>query len=145
MPLFRAHPIRSTVAVFVSLAAGHAVTRFFSSWHAFHLTQTAVALLAIASLMLLVTMHHRREGQLLTQTTEEMILIGGFCLFWIAVLLAWRAFTHSSISAERAGELNLVGGRDGGPRRDPGFTGGVLPYPCSGDDLYCTVEEWSFF
>lgn len=28
-------------------------------------------------------MHHRREGQLLTQTQEEMVLIVGFGLFWM--------------------------------------------------------------
>lgn len=28
-------------------------------------------------------MHHRREGQLMTQTQEEMALICGFGLFWI--------------------------------------------------------------
>ena len=28
-------------------------------------------------------MHHRREGQLMTQTQEEMTLICGFGLFWI--------------------------------------------------------------
>ncbi|KAF8076403.1 hypothetical protein FPV67DRAFT_1406461, partial [Lyophyllum atratum] len=48
-----------------------------------HLTQTTVAILAICSMMFLVTMHHRRDGQLLTQTQEEMVLICGFGLFWI--------------------------------------------------------------
>jgi len=28
-------------------------------------------------------MHHRMEGQLLTQTQEEAVLIGGFALLWI--------------------------------------------------------------
>ena len=30
-----------------------------------------------------VAQHHMREGQLLTQTQEEMLLIGGFGLFWL--------------------------------------------------------------
>ena len=30
-----------------------------------------------------VSQHHLREGHLLTQTQEEMILIGGFGLFWL--------------------------------------------------------------
>ena len=30
-----------------------------------------------------VAQHHMREGHLLTQTQEEMILIGGFGLFWL--------------------------------------------------------------
>ena len=33
--------------------------------------------------MFRVAQHHMREGQLLTQTQEEMILIGGFGLFWL--------------------------------------------------------------
>lgn len=33
--------------------------------------------------MLRVAQHHMREGQLLTQTQEEMLLIGGFGLFWL--------------------------------------------------------------
>ena len=53
-------------------------------------------------------MHHRREGQLMTQTQEEMVLICGFGLFWIgeaeclayelrsehlaACLVAWRGW-----------------------------------------------------
>lgn len=31
-------------------------------------------------------------------------------------------------------------------RREPGFTfTPQRPYPCSGDDIYCIEEEWSFF
>jgi hypothetical protein len=30
-----------------------------------------------------VAQHHMREGQMLTQTQEEMLLIGGFGLFWL--------------------------------------------------------------
>ena len=32
-------------------------------------------------------MHHRREGHLLTQTQEEMVLIAGFALFWMGMFL----------------------------------------------------------
>ncbi|KAK0486986.1 hypothetical protein EDD18DRAFT_656303 [Armillaria luteobubalina] len=32
-------------------------------------------------------LHHRREGQLLTQTQEEMILIAGLGLFWVGKCL----------------------------------------------------------
>jgi hypothetical protein len=66
---------------------------------AFHLTQTSVAILAISSLIVLsvlviqfsrillrrfrVTIHNRREAEFLSQTEQEMILIGGIALFWI--------------------------------------------------------------
>ncbi|KAK0190921.1 hypothetical protein F5146DRAFT_1046321 [Armillaria mellea] len=138
--LFRENPVRSTSALVATLAVGWAITKLLSSLHAFHLTQTSVAMMAIASLMLLVMLHHRREGQLLTHTQEEMILIAGFGLFWVAVLLAWRAFTQASVSPGRAGTMGVTSSR-----REAGFTGGALPYPCSADDIYCVVEEWSFF
>lgn len=54
-----------------------------SSTDAFHLTQTSIAMLAIASLMFIVTLQHRREAHLFTQTQEEMLLIAGFGLFWV--------------------------------------------------------------
>jgi hypothetical protein len=47
------------------------------------MTQTSIAMLAIASLMFMITLQHRREAHLLTQTQEEMALIAGFGLFWI--------------------------------------------------------------
>ncbi|KAK0242798.1 hypothetical protein EDD85DRAFT_303274 [Armillaria nabsnona] len=123
--LFRENPVRSTSALVATLAVGWAIPKLLSSLHAFHLTQTSVAMMAIASLMLLVMLHHRHEGQLLTQTQEEMILIAGFGLFWVG-----RAGTMGATSSSRRGA---------------GFTGGALPYPCSADDIYCVVEEWSFF
>ena len=33
--------------------------------------------------MFRVSQHHMREGHLLTQAQEEMLLIGGFGLFWL--------------------------------------------------------------
>jgi len=144
MPLFRDHPIRSTVAVAVALSAGHFLTKLMSSFHAFHLTQTSVAILAICSMMFLVTMHHRRDGQLLTQTQEEMVLICGFGLFWIATLLAWRAVSHRAVDLGAVGELHHVSA-SAVRQIEPGFTGGVRPYPCSSDDIYCVVEDYTFF
>lgn len=34
-----------------------------------------------------VTMHNRREAQFLSQSEQEMVLIGGMALFWIGELL----------------------------------------------------------
>lgn len=140
MPLFRDHPIRSTIAAAGALTIGHFLTKLMSSSHAFHLTQTSVAILAIASMMFMVTMHHRREGGLLTQTQEEMVLICGFGLFWIAVLLAWRATSHRAVDPVTGGELSLASAGTG----KQGFTG-IRPYPCSSDDIHCVVEDWTFY
>ncbi|KAF8914626.1 hypothetical protein CPB85DRAFT_521624 [Mucidula mucida] len=136
MPLFQQNPIRSTGALLLAMGVGWMATRYLGSLHALHLTQTSVAILAILSLMYIVTIHHRREGHVMTQTQEEMILIGGFGLFWIAVLLAWRAYTQGSGHGDFDGTVS---------RGQDSYTGSVLPYPCRADDMYCIVEEWSFF
>ncbi|KAL0579692.1 ubiquitin-conjugating enzyme E2 H [Marasmius crinis-equi] len=53
MPLFRENPVRSTVAVIGSLAIAHMLTKLLSSSYALHLTQSTIAMLAIAALMFL--------------------------------------------------------------------------------------------
>ncbi|KAG7096946.1 hypothetical protein E1B28_004344 [Marasmius oreades] len=149
MPLFRENPVRSTIAVIGSLSLAHMLTKLLSSSYAFHLTQTTIAMLSIAALMFLVSFHHRREGHVLTQTQEEMVLIGGFGLFWLAMILGWRAFSHGG---------RISGGSDysfrghespsqasmSGQRGDVG-EGRNFPYRCSRDDIYCVVEEYSYY
>jgi len=142
MPLFRDHPVRSTVAGAVVVGFAHFMTKLLSSTHAFHLTQTSVAILAILSMMAFVTMHHRREGQLMTQTQEEMVLICAFGLFWVAMLIAWRAFSHRTGNLG-PGDIDLPMASAGGP--ESWFTGGIRPYPCASDDIYCVVEDYTFF
>ncbi|KAF7433454.1 hypothetical protein PC9H_005406 [Pleurotus ostreatus] len=157
MPLFTDRPLRSTAGVAAALTVAYVISSMTSSMQAFHLTQTSVAILAISSLLFLVTMHHRREGHLLTQSQEEMVLIGGFGLFFMvltacfvvvsfhkAAMLAWRGSQTRSIAPGAAGEVGLSAA-SGSSRRDPGFTSGARPYPCSPDDVYCVVEEWTFW
>ncbi|KAL4262055.1 hypothetical protein AB1N83_006769 [Pleurotus pulmonarius] len=144
MPLFTDRPLRSTAGVAAALTVAYVISSMTSSMQAFHLTQTSVAILAISSLLFLVTMHHRREGHLLTQSQEEMVLIGGFGLFFMAAMLAWRGSQTRSIAPGAAGEIGLSAA-SGSSRRDPGFTSGARPYPCSPDDVYCVVEEWTFW
>jgi hypothetical protein len=115
---------------------------------AFTLAQSAVAILAIGSLMVFIVAHHRRNGQVFTQDQEEMILIGAFGLFWFAFLVAWRAIRQRW---SFDGEMGL-GGVPSAPRRQPGFTGntgggggGSKSWPCSRYDVDCVVEEWSFY
>lgn len=64
-----------------------------------NLTQTTVALLALAAVTILVVAHHRTQGQFLTQTQEEMVLIGAFGLFWLALLVTLR------VIRQRGGEF----------------------------------------
>jgi len=103
--------------------------------------QSCVAVLALASLMVMIAHHHRREGGLLTQPQEEMILMGAFGLFWIALLIGFRAY-------RQPGPTGVGGSSNRGSNRDRGGDaagGGKLPYPCSGDSAYCIVEEWSYY
>ena len=64
-----------------------------------------------------------------------------------ATRLAWRAFTHRAGDPGRAGEVDVrVPMASAGGQKERGFTtGGGRPYPCSSDDLYCVVEEYTFF
>lgn len=140
MPLFRENPVRSVAAVIGALAIGYLLTKILSSFNAFHLTQTAIAMLAIAALMLFVTMHHRREGHLLTQTQEEMVLIAGFGLFWLAILLAWQGTGQRGTAASP--ETGTGRPESSGQLRERSRG---LPYPCSRGDYYCVVEEYSYF
>lgn len=49
-------------------------------------------------------MHHRREGHLLTQTQEEMVLIVGFALFWMGTfLIATSVFFKKNVYSSAAG------------------------------------------
>ena len=62
--------------------------------------------------------------------------VGDRLLIWcVAVLLAWRAYGGSRAGG---GEMDHVGGGGGG--ESAGWS-----YPCTSDDVYCIVEEWSFF
>ena len=63
-----------------------------------------------------VAQHHLREGHLLTQTQEEMILIGGFGLFWLGT----SAFSPGFIPpAALPFPPSLCLTVDGGPRFCP--------------------------
>lgn len=117
-----------------------------------------------------ITMHHRREGHLLTQTQEEMVLIFCFGLFWMSaasdilsravltetqgVLLGWHSLraqgqgANSWLAAGRGAADAIMPVVDVRTRRMEGIAGqgqGVRPYPCAIDDAYCIVEEYTFF
>ncbi|KAE9410531.1 hypothetical protein BT96DRAFT_380033 [Gymnopus androsaceus JB14] len=84
-------------------------------------------------------MNHRRgeghgegPGYLMSEMQEEMALIIGFGLLWIAVNLGWRAVT-GGLGHEGSGHSLTSSG------------GGARPYPCSDDDILCIFEEYSYF
>ncbi|KAJ3785463.1 hypothetical protein GGU10DRAFT_269197 [Lentinula aff. detonsa] len=140
MPLFQDHPLRSAACIAFALAIGHMLTKVLNSLYAFHLTQTSVAILGISGLMLLIAMNHRRgEGQpyLMTQMQEEIVLIVGFGLLWVAISLGWRAITGSGLERERS----MLGRSEATSRGH----GGERPYSCSDSDILCIYEEYSYF
>ncbi|KAH9077357.1 hypothetical protein EDB83DRAFT_2349659 [Lactarius deliciosus] len=122
MSLFTGNLRRSVGAGLVSFFTGTLLMWTLpSNLHVFALAQTSVAILAIGSLMIFVVTHHRRNGQVLTQDQEEMILIGAFGLFWFG--------KSSSVSGVR------VGGRErqfrGMRLRESNSVGGLcFSFPC---------------
>ncbi|KAJ7129654.1 hypothetical protein C8R44DRAFT_777334 [Mycena epipterygia] len=147
MALFRDHPIRSAATVAAVLFGAHVASLFVSLFHVFHLTQTSVAILAVSGLIFLITMHHRREGHLLTQTQEEFLLISCFGLFWMAVLLGWHALGAQRGNPSSTSGLMSDARVQAGMRERPATPMGqqVRPYPCSIDDAYCIVEDYYIF
>ena len=92
----------------------------------------------------------------MTQTQEEMLLIGAFGLFWlckrefakgephvdifIAFLVILRAFRSRGVEP-------VVGGTDSAAAAAPmARTGGTSRRPdwCGPDDVLCVVEEWKY-
>ncbi|KAJ7771379.1 hypothetical protein DFH07DRAFT_804156 [Mycena maculata] len=150
MVLFVNHPIRSVASVVAALFIAHVVSLFVSFFHVFHLTQTSVAILAVSGLIFLITMHHRRDGHLLTQTQEEMVLIFSFGLFWMAMLLGWRALRERGTGSNLRSTSGLESPVDPGVQavnrqQRPAGIRPVRPYPCGFDDAYCVVEDYTFF
>ncbi|PIL37186.1 hypothetical protein GSI_00878 [Ganoderma sinense ZZ0214-1] len=153
MPLFEGNAMRSTLYAGGAAVVAHLVMMLVpSSVQTYSLMQTAVAILAIASLAVMVLTHHRRSGSFLSQTQEEMVLIAAFGLLWFevgriaAVLLGWRAFQQRGINPGEAANTDLASatGRTSN-RYSEGFTPGKRPYPCRSDSVYCVVEEWTYW
>ncbi|KLO14970.1 hypothetical protein SCHPADRAFT_287356 [Schizopora paradoxa] len=84
MPLFRGHVLRSVAIAGLAILGAHQLIRHLpDTVHILTLTQTSVAIVALSSLMLFTVAHHQRGGRMMTQTQEEMVLIGAFGLFWL--------------------------------------------------------------
>ncbi|CAL1700584.1 unnamed protein product [Somion occarium] len=145
MSMFNERLVRSGMA-----AAGVALAAHLLTWilpdtlHVFTTMQSSVAILALASLAVLVVTHHRREANLLTQTQEEMILIAAFGFAWFAILVGIRAFRRLGADPGPAAHTNAAhaSGSDVGAK---GGSGWRKSYPCDSDSLYCIEEEWTWY
>ncbi|KAF7292466.1 UBIQUITIN-CONJUGAT-2 domain-containing protein [Mycena chlorophos] len=132
-------PITEDELVVAALFVAHILSMFISFFHIFHLSQAGLAMLAVAGLIYLITMHHRQDGQLLTQTQEEALLIACFAVLWMSVLVGWNALRGGEATGgeklpQQAAELREIR-RSGGMRE-------MRPYPCTADSDYCFVEEY---
>ncbi|KAI6113666.1 hypothetical protein EV401DRAFT_1982248 [Pisolithus croceorrhizus] len=167
MALFMDHPFRNVFKGFLALVMAHIIMKFLpQSMHVVHLTQTSVTILVILALIFFVVRHHSQEGRILSRTQEELVVIAALGAFWLALLLAMRAYNQSSIDVDLAhprhlfspssgnAETNVVGA--GGRRAPAGYsaregygdrpkTGYRKEYPCNPNDVYCVVEEWAFY
>jgi len=135
MTLFRNNPLRWAAIAVVVVSIAHYGTKFVSSLHGFQLTQTSIAILSVSALLFMIMMHHRMDGHLMTQSQEEMALIGIFALFWIVLLVAWKFFTtnQSGLSTDLA--VRSASQRGVSTTKD--F--------CSGEGVYCIYEEYAMF
>ncbi|KAG0709647.1 hypothetical protein DFH29DRAFT_885167 [Suillus ampliporus] len=105
MALFTDHPFRHVIKGILALAMGHIIMKMMPhSIQVVHLTQTSVTVLAIGALIVLVVKHHRtQEGErVLSSSQEELILIAAFGAFWLAFLLAMRAWNQGSVDVDLA-------------------------------------------
>jgi len=151
MPLFRDNSRRTIGLAIATVFGGYYVATNMvpHSLQAFNLIQTIVAVLAVAALAALVTQHHRREGELLTQHQEEMILVGAFGLAWVAILIAFRAYRQPGGSGAAVGVVTPSLSSKGVERdtaRNRVANSKVHrngPYYGYGDARY-VVEEWYY-
>ncbi|KAF8913913.1 hypothetical protein CPB84DRAFT_1757897 [Gymnopilus junonius] len=129
MSLFSKNPIRSAATAAVVVSVAHFATKSLTSLHAFHLTQTSIAILAISALLFIIMVHHRMDGQIMSQTQEEMAVIGVFALFWVVFLVGYRSF----MSKQSGGVTDL-----GAPKA----SSQDWQDPCTRDGVYCVYEEY---
>lgn len=100
MALFRGHMLRiSAFVVVIILGAYKLVNRMQYSMHTFNMTQTSIAIIGLATVMLLTVTHNRRQGGFLTPTQEELLLASSFALFWFSAFIAYRVFGQRGLAA----------------------------------------------
>jgi len=124
--LFSHNPIRSAATAAVVVSVAHYGTKFLSSLHSFHLTQAIIATVAIGTLLALIILHHRMEGQMLNRAQEETAVIAVLALLWVVFLVGWKSFASTNLSTGAGSEDVVIPSRD----------------PCLQDGVYCVYEEY---
>lgn len=94
MPLFTDNLPRSALVAFGAFIVSYYFGSTINSSSAFQVTQTALALFAIAAIILFVVFHHRSEGRLFSQQQEEFFLIIGTALIGFALWIAFRQWAR---------------------------------------------------
>ncbi|KAG9317283.1 ubiquitin-conjugating enzyme/RWD-like protein [Chiua virens] len=102
--------VHSQVSIFQFIET---LNRGFCTLEVIHLTQTSVTVLAIGALIFLVVQHHRSEGRVLSRDQEHLILIAALGAFWLALLLAMRAYNQTSIDVDLAHPRHLFSASSG--------------------------------
>ncbi|EGO27527.1 hypothetical protein SERLADRAFT_382577, partial [Serpula lacrymans var. lacrymans S7.9] len=99
MVLFSSHPVRNIMKAGLAVGVGHIIMKFMpKSLHILHFTQTSVGILAVACFVFFIILHHRSDGRFMTQTQEEMFLIGALGVFWFGFLIAMRVYSQSDVN-----------------------------------------------
>jgi hypothetical protein len=133
MPLFSRNPLRSAAIAAIVLSFAHFSTQALSSLNAFHFTQTSIGVLTLAALIFVVLMHHKMEGQVMTEGQEEMLLIGMLALMWMVILVGWKSFR-----AKNGGGGGVSTDVVSNTPQKPGR----YSDPCLNDNTLCVYEEW---
>jgi hypothetical protein len=126
--LFNHNPVRSAATAAIIVSVAHYGTKFLSSLHAFQLTQAIIATVAIGTLLALIVLHHRMEGQMLNRTQEEIVVIAFLALLWVVFLVGWKSLASTRGTGAGVGTTEDV----------------VIPSrdPCLQDGVYCVYEEY---
>ncbi|TFL05999.1 hypothetical protein BDV98DRAFT_561011 [Pterulicium gracile] len=97
MPLFTDNLPRTALIAFGAFLVSYYFGSYINTSSAFQVTQTVLALFAIASIILFVALHHRQEGRLFSQQQEEFLLIVGTALIGFALWIAFRQWARPTI------------------------------------------------
>ncbi|KZP17265.1 hypothetical protein FIBSPDRAFT_1046949 [Athelia psychrophila] len=146
IPAPQQNMIRKVGGVVFAAVLGHlAMYLVPDSIHALSLAQTALALLAIASLMVMINMQQRTEGNVLSQAQGEVVMIAAFGIFWFAIRLCWRAMHQGEYHPGTIGTLNAR--RAMSHARAPGYGRASAPrahYGWGAEEVV-VVEEWDYY
>jgi len=84
----------------------------------------------------MIMMHHRMEGQLMSQSQEEMAVITIFALLWVVFLVGYKSYT----TKQGGGNISTSSGVPQVSQERPSWQD-----PCLGEGVYCIYEEYSYF